>query len=90
MTMNDRIPKKGKDLLEKKIEDEIVVMSPEGDVLHSFKDSARFIWEMIDGTNSLDRIVIGMTDEYQVDTAQAQADLDAFIVELEKLSLICL
>jgi hypothetical protein len=88
MAMNDRIPRKKQGLLEKEIEDEIVVMSPEGNVLHSFEGSARFIWGMIDGRNSLDRIAIGMTEEFQVENAQAQSDLDTFIVELEKLSLV--
>jgi hypothetical protein len=88
--MDDRVPRKKEGLLEKVLEDEIVVLSHEGDVLHSFGGTARLIWSMIDGANSLEAIAGALTDEYLVEATDARSDLEAFIAELENLSLICL
>jgi methyltransferase-like protein len=85
---NNPIPQRNDNLLERDLDDEIIVMSPEGNVLHTFEGSARFIWGMIDGTHTIEAILDGITEEYQVGTATARSDLEKFLAELQELSLI--
>jgi hypothetical protein len=88
MENNDAIPTKRDDLLERDLNDEIVVMSPEGKVLHTFEGSARLIWSLIDGVRTIETLVECITEEYQVAASTARSDLDSFLAELQRLSLI--
>ena len=88
MDTKDRIPKKTVDLLERDIEGEIVVMSPAGNVLHTFEGSALFIWKMMDGARTMEQIAALMTEEYLVEAEAARSDLETFMAELQKLSLV--
>ncbi len=88
MTEDSRTPKKMEKLLEREIDDEIVVLSPEGKFLHSFEGSARFIWSLIDGLRTIDSILDSIIEEYQVEPGTARNDLENFLAELQDLSLI--
>jgi hypothetical protein len=88
MAEKNQIPQKSEKLLERDIDDEIVVMSPKGDELYTFVGSARFIWSMIDGVRPIDDILARVTDEYQVEASIAQRDLETFIAELRSISLL--
>jgi hypothetical protein len=88
MADKGRIPQKTESLLERDIGDEVVVMSPEGNVLHTFEGSAHFIWNMIDGARTVDDILAGITGEYQVETSAARSDLEKFLADLQGLALI--
>jgi hypothetical protein len=90
MTAKNQIPCKVEKLLERDLGDEIVVLSPEGRELHSFEGSASFIWGKIDGQRTVDEILAAITEEYQVEPADAQSDLELFIAKLKSLSLIIL
>jgi hypothetical protein len=84
------IPSKAEGLLERDLNDEIVVLTPEGKVLHSFAGTARFIWERIDGRRSIGDLLSAITEEYQVEPEVAQRDLEAFVSKLQGLALIAL
>jgi hypothetical protein len=88
MADEGRIPQKTESLLERDIGDEVVVMSPEGNVLHTFEGSALFIWNMIDGARTVDGILAGIIGEYQVEASAARSDLEKFLAELQGLALI--
>jgi hypothetical protein len=88
MAEDSRRPRKAERLLERELDEEIVVLSPEGNVLHSFEGSARFIWRLIDGNRTIDAILDAVTEEYQVEPATARTDLEIFLEEIQGLSLI--
>jgi hypothetical protein len=88
MTDGGRIPSKVDGLMERIIDDEIIVLSREGNVLHSFSDTARFIWSQIDGKRTIEDLTAVILDEYQVDESSARTDLSRFLASLEELSLI--
>ncbi len=82
------IPRKAEGLLEREIDGEVFVMSPAGDLLHTFKDTARSIWKLIDGTRGIDSLRAAITEEYQVEDRVAFSDIETFLAELRGLSLL--
>lgn len=84
----DGIPAKADGILERSLNEEIVVLSPKGDVLHTLADTSKFIWSMIDGTRSAGSIAQEVTHEYEVDESAAKADLLAFLDKLLSISII--
>jgi len=88
MPPNGRIPQKTESYMERVIDDETVVMSPEGDTLYTLEGSARFIWNSIDGKLPFDKILALVIEEYEVEPSIALSDLEAFLAELQKIAFI--
>lgn len=64
------------------IDDEaVLVLSETGDVQVLNETGAR-IWELADGTRTVDQIARAIADEYAVDFAQAAPDVLAFVQRL--------
>jgi hypothetical protein len=88
MVRNGDQPRKTDGLLDRRLGDDIVVLSPDGKVLHTFSDSACFIWKRIDGEHTVEEIVSEIMDEYGVEAETARSDMSAFLAELANLGLI--
>lgn len=51
-------------------------------------ETARFIWEWLDGTRSPDDIAQGLTETFDVTLQQAKKDVEEFLAELERMGMI--
>lgn len=60
----------------------LVIMAPEGNLTHSLQDIGAFIWDQLDGKNSLAAVLDAITGEYAVDRETAETDLQNFVSEL--------
>jgi len=56
--------------------------------IYTLNETGAFIWEHIDGHNSVEDIIIEMTKEYEVDYEIASNDLLSFIDEMSKYLII--
>ena len=88
MNKGTLIPVKNSDILEKNLGEEIVIMTMKGEVIHTIEGSAIFIWNHIDGSQSIDSIAARITEEYDTEIFTARADLETFLEELQNLELI--
>ena len=70
------------------IDDEIVVLLPEGAQLHALKGCGSRIWELIEGDTSVSKIVQNICDEYEVEPPRAREEIIDFFHKLEALKLI--
>jgi len=66
----------------------LVIMAPTGDVTHSLENIGAFIWQQMDGKNSLDDLLDAITAEYTVERTIAEADLRVFVNELVSGNII--
>jgi hypothetical protein len=90
MIEDNIVPQKKENALERELDDQVVVLSPDGNELITFEGSARFIWDRIDGVRTIEQILDGITEEFQVEASVARKDLEVFLVELQGRSLILL
>ncbi len=74
--------------IERDLGDEIVLMSQDGQGIHSFEGSAIWVWAQIKKEQSADNILKEMTKEYEVDEDVARNDLEAFLNELIEKGII--
>jgi len=72
------------------IEGEAVLVLPEQGQVKVLNEVGARIWALADGTRTLRQIVATLCDEYEVDQAQAEADVCAFAAELEEKGIISL
>ena len=70
------------------IDDVFYVVHPDTSELHNFNEVATRVWELIDGQRTVADIVVAITDEYEVESAVAEADILALLDELLQKDLI--
>ena len=70
------------------VDDEVVLIDMAGGELFSLKNTARSIWDLVDGQKSLAEIVAAIVGEYDVDTTEAEADVRLLLEELESAGLV--
>jgi len=51
-------------------------------------DTAKFIWERLDGTRSAQSIAAELEETFEVTTDQASEDVTDFLAELERLGML--
>ena len=87
MEQNARVFRRTEGLLERDTGDAVVVMMENGDILHTLRGTALFIWKRIDGIRTTASILADLVSEYDVDKVQAAADLEMFLDALVKNGL---
>ena len=76
------------DCVVREIGDGLAILAPGESAAHSLEDVGAFIWGLFDGHLDLAAIVSAITDEYEVDDAQAQTDLLEFADELIRAGVV--
>lgn len=74
--------------IERDLGDEIVLMSQDGQEIHSFEDTALSIWKSIKSGSSPEKIVIEILNEYKVEEDIIRNDLSDFLTDLEQKGII--
>ncbi|MBS0477089.1 MAG: HPr-rel-A system PqqD family peptide chaperone [Proteobacteria bacterium] len=70
------------------IDDEVVVMSLGSGDFFSLTDTARTIWQQIDGTRDRDALVAALATQFGCDEADIAGDVDAFLGQLDQAGLL--
>lgn len=69
-------------------DDEVVALDEEKLLYLGANESAGLLWQELDGGTTRDRLVEQLLDTYDVDRAQAEADVDAFLAQLDERGLL--
>ena len=70
------------------VDDEVVVMHLGSGDFFSLKDSAKAIWDYIDGARSRDDIVADLCQDYDVAAGQIAPEVDDFLARLGDAGLL--
>ncbi len=71
----------------RKIEDQVVLIY--NDLIYNLKnESAVYIWELIDGKNTLSKIKDKIAEDFSISLKQAEEDLLRFTNKLKDIGLI--
>lgn len=82
-------PEIRKNISWQRIGDEILIMDTVYQrKAHSLNTSAAFIWELLDGKCTLDEIVSGMCQRYNITPEIAEKDVRESLAQWQKLDLI--
>lgn len=81
--MNDmRIPIHHPRTAARVFSDEAVIISPDENTMRLLNKVGSRVWELADGTRTLEEIAVALTAEFEVDLPQARASVVAFVEEL--------
>ena len=84
----DWIPERSEGLLSTDTEDGTVIVSPADGRLQVVNEVGSFIWELLDGTNTVSAIIEQLTGNFEVTTEQATADVFAFLRALAERDML--
>jgi hypothetical protein len=68
--------------------DEAVIISPNENMVRMLNPSASRIWELADGSRTLEQIAQELVVEFDIDPAQARQSVDQFVDELMSKGLL--
>ncbi len=76
------------DIIWRRIEDEVVVITEDGLSVHVLNKTAAHIWELCDGRHDLNDIADMVCERFEVSVDEAKADVKAMLAQLEGLGLL--
>lgn len=88
MVSLESCPSRSEDLVWRKIDEEIVILTEDGRSIHTLDKVGGVIWELVDGTKSVQDIATLICDRFDVSPETAQADVLEFCRELADKSII--
>ena len=56
--------------------------------VYTLNETGAFIWEQIDGKRSIEEIINALTEEYDIDFENAEADVFSFTENMSKYLII--
>ena len=83
-----RIPVQNPDVAWRMVDDECIIVDPQGSQATVLNPVGSRIWELVDGKRNVGSIVEQILAEYAVDADRADADALGFVDELKKRNLI--
>ena len=88
-----RIYRKSTDIITREIVGETLLVPVRAEVagmqqLYALNEVSAFIWQQIDGTETLGAVLKRVTSRFDVDRREAEADLAAFVHQLTSADLI--
>jgi hypothetical protein len=72
----------------REIDDETIIISPNGSVMHELNDTGRFLWKNIDGTKSAAELAQLLVENYEVAPDIALSDTQALLEEMSLRKLV--
>ncbi|MBN1999190.1 pyrroloquinoline quinone biosynthesis peptide chaperone PqqD [candidate division KSB1 bacterium] len=90
MNILEKYPKKDKRTASRVIDNEAVVVLTHTSVVHTLNDIGTRIWELCDGSKTVNDIIQALSGEFDADTDQIGNDTIEFLTELEKKEMIVL
>ena len=88
MTNLTAIPRANPDFTTRDVGEEMIIISPKGDTLHTLDPVGAFIWKHIDGERSIKDILAILLESYDVVVSTAEHDILHFFDELEQKNIV--
>ena len=88
MTDQTLCPTRNPELVWRPLDEELVVVRPSDGQIRVFNEVGAFIWQSMDGQNTVSGLAELVCAEYQVSLQEAEADVQAFLGELADDGLV--
>ena len=84
---------KDESMVSRKVVDELILVPTRQNVtelqcIYTLNELGGRIWELIDGSTTVETLISTITQEYAVDTKQAEFDIQEFLDQLEQIGAI--
>jgi hypothetical protein len=77
-----------RDVAWRELDEEALLLAPNGRAIHNLNATGTFIWNLIDGQKTIGDIIQAACEEFSIEYEQAQREIIEFINELKEKSLV--
>lgn len=84
----DTVVARGTSHVETEVADQIMMMSIEQGKYYALEGTAKAIWQRLTEPTTIGDLVAGLVEDYDVDPAQCQADVTAFLQDMIENGLV--
>lgn len=81
-------PRKAADVLELDMGDGFILYNHDSSLVHHLNPSAAILWQLCDGSASVEQLSIEVAEEYDLDQPQVQREIAELIAELDAMGLV--
>lgn len=81
-------PARSDDLVWRAIDGEVVILTTDGNEIHTLNRVGSAIWELSDGTKNLEEIASLICDRFEVSSEESHADVLEFAEELSLKNIL--
>ncbi len=82
------VPARRPDLVEHRLNEEIILYDPQNDFVHGLNETALEVWRQCDGARTTQQIAARQTERYQVDLATALDHVEQLVVCFAESNLL--
>ena len=86
--LDQRIPAHHPRIAARVFSGEAVIITPAENMVRMLNEVGSRVWELADGTRTVEQIAVALTQEFAVDLPQARSSATAFIDELAAKGLL--
>lgn len=87
-TLDQRIPAHHPRIAARVFSGEAVIITPAENMVRMLNPVGSRVWELVDGTHTVEEIAAALTQEFDVELAQARGSATAFVDELAAKGLL--
>ena len=80
--------KRNEDAIWRVVDGEVVVLVPDGAMLHALTGCGSRVWELIEGETAVAEIIQRICGEYQVEPQRARGEITEFVRRLVEMKLV--
>lgn len=80
--------KRSEDYVFNEVDGELVMMNIETGSYASMNETGKSIWEALEGTQTVETVLNGLTKEYDITFEQAQKEVTPFLIQLQEKGII--
>jgi PqqD family protein of HPr-rel-A system len=85
---SDYVPEKAADVLELDMEDGFILFNHDSSLVHHLNPSAAIIWQLCDGSASVQELADDIATEFKLDRADVRGQVAGVVAEFEALGLV--
>jgi hypothetical protein len=81
-------PTRKEGVMEREVGGELMLYDVTGRAVHVLNESSRFVWQLCDGSHSVDDMVAQATKEYSAPSDQVRADINECLATFQSLGIL--
>lgn len=81
-------PRRVSRVIQYEIDGEVVLYDPKRDRVHNLNSTAAFIWQLCDGSRTVDEVALDVAMHYGVDFAVTRVDVARILEQFERSHLL--
>lgn len=88
MTEEPTLGRHADQLLEERVDDEVIVYNRATDAYYTLNPTATAVWDLVDGNRSFEALVTALSEQFAIEPAEIRDDVASIVAEFTEAGLL--